>query len=62
MDDDLTSRALRRSVIEVWNNEFGRGDYDRMACAAVHEVVTALRYNPAWCRGLGLGGREFDHE
>lgn len=55
---NLVVFCLERGVVEAWDRESTRTispDVDaRMALFAVHEVVTALRANPAWCRAVGI--------
>lgn len=51
--------ALTRGVTDIWDRDFTRPTDaaidTRMARAAVYEVLSALRANPAWCRSLGIG-------
>jgi hypothetical protein len=52
---EATKAYLVREVVNTWGHgNYVRGDATRLAHSAVHEVVTALRANPAWCRALGL--------
>lgn len=48
---------LVKCVMDTWKVD-PPGDRARMARSAVHEVVTALRANPAWCTALRIGPKQ----
>lgn len=53
MDRD---RYLELSVERLMRSEFGDLPWIKKASqVAVYEVLDALRYNPAWLSGLGIG-------
>lgn len=45
---------LVQCVMDTWRLD-PLEDRARLAASAVHEVLTALRANPAWCRSLRIG-------
>lgn len=56
MPDNLTRAVLIGNTLKAWGLERGPSATDvRRATEAVDEMIDALRGNPQWAKGLGIG-------